>query len=142
MSEENKATSYVRVVFRNNEDYNVIMGRQDSLKSYTYIAEGTVEELQKYQYAVVDAPNGGYKLVLIQSVEELDFSTYKGNYKYVVDFVDDTAYKERIERKKRKDALEKEIRRRLEEKRKNMELELLIGDDIELKTMLNELKSL
>jgi hypothetical protein len=129
---EKKETSYVRVAFADAH-----MG-----KTYTYIAEGTKEEIEKFTHAVVDSPFSGYTLVKIKSVEPLDFSSYTGSYKFIVCVVDDTEYKARLERDKRRVALEKDIRRRVDQKRKEIELATLIGDDEELKAMFEELKSL
>lgn len=110
---------------------------------YTYLAEGSVEELDQFSHAVVLSPrNNDYVVTKVAGVTVLDESTYNGTYKYIVAMFDDQPYKDRLAKVARKAALEKELHKRIAEQSVVKQFETLLGDDVQSKALLEEYKSL
>lgn len=124
-----------------NRSY-VIVRFKNGYQKYTYVAEGNKEELEQFNYAVVDAPSSGYTIVAVDSVENLDMSSYNGQYKHVVAMFSDVPYRANLNARIRKAAIEKELRQRAAERQKTIELEKLLGDDEEAMKLFEEYKNL
>lgn len=110
--------------------------------TYTYIADGSVDELSSFTHAVVNAPGKGFTVVDIVGVAEIDTSSYTGKYKDVVALFSINAYNEKQEREKRKAGLEKELRARVAKKKLEDNFEVLLNGDEEGMKLLKEYKSL
>jgi hypothetical protein len=143
---------YVHVTFTDEQSLNLgvdletgygVSSRRGT-KSYVYLYEGEEDDIIKYrdQLAVVDTPSGGYKLVKITKLEALDVSSYTGTVKRIVALVDTQPYNEAKDRDARREVLEKELRRRAEERQKQKSLEELVGDDPEARKLLDEFNKL
>ena len=113
-----------------------------STKTYTYIAEGTKDELEQFNYAIVDAPSSGYTVVQVEGIENLDLSSYKGEYKHVVATFSDEGYRKQRDSRIRKAAIEKELRQRAAERQKQKEIEELLDGDEEAMKLYEEYKNL
>lgn len=137
---ENKRC-YVHVQFKRDSIGGANADHYDS-KTYVYLAEGTVEENEKYSYAVVVSPHSGLVVVKVNAVTALDESDYNGRCKYIVQFVDMTAHNQRIENEKRRAAIKKELERRMEERSETEKFERLFAGDEDAKALLEELKKL
>ena len=124
--------SYVNVKFRSDKT-----GR-----TYAYVAEGSITDLKDYTHAVVDAPSTGLTVVVIHSITELDESTYDGDYKYVVTLFNTSLYEAIINKQRRKDAIEKELRNRVAKKKLEDNFAKLLEGDEEGMRLLNEYKSI
>lgn len=122
--------SYVRVKFKS------------SSKTYSYFARGSVEELTQYSHAVVDSPTDGLVVTEIVGVDSVDESNYEGSYKFVVALFSLKAYDEIVAIETRKRAIEKELRRRMQQKSFIDQFEKLLGDDDDAAKLLQEYKSL
>lgn len=122
--------SYVKVRFNKTDK-----------KTYTYVTDGAVEELSQFTHAVVESPYGTC-VVEVVGYDTLDVSTYTGEYKEVVTLFNKNKYNETLERSARKQAIEKELRRRVAKKKLEENFAaLLVGDEEGLK-LLEEFKSL
>ena len=108
-------------------------------KVYAYLTEDT--EIKNDDCVVVDSPNGGYKVVRVVSVEETIESVTKAS-KWIVQKVDDTAYKARIEKEKRKAVLELKLARAVEEARKKVDYSELAKLNPEIAKMVEEMNSI
>lgn len=105
---------------------------------YHYLTDiGTIKVGDK---VIVDSPSDGYVTVKVDSVH-LDTQVAKAT-KYIVNTIDDTKYKARIESEKRR----AEIVKKLEKKRKEVEelaiYRWLAEQDDEAASLLNELKGM
>lgn len=130
-----------KMSLNSNRSY-VIVRFKNGYQKYTYVAEGNKEELEQFNYAVVDAPSSGYTIVAVDSVENLDMSSYNGQYKHVVAMFSDVPYRANLNARIRKAAIEKELRQRAAERQKSIELEKLLGDDEEAMKLFEEYKNL
>ncbi len=138
MENENKRSRcYVHVSFKTNDQTN----RYDS-KTYVYLAEGTVEENEKYEYAVVVSPYSGLVVVKVNAVTLLDESDYNGKCKYIVQFVDMTDHDERLAAEKRRAAILKELERIASERSEEERLAKLLAGDANAEKLLAELRTL
>jgi hypothetical protein len=105
---------------------------------YHYLTD--IEGIKVGDKIIVDSPSDGYVAVKVQTVHK---NTHAAKAtKYIVNTIDDTAYKTRLEAEKRK----AEIVKKLEKKRKEVEelavYQWLAMQDSEAASLLNELKSI
>lgn len=108
-------------------------------KVYAYLTED--ESIKNDDAVVVDSPNGGYKVVRVVSVEETVESVTKAS-KWIVQRVDDTEYKERIAKEKRKAVLEVKLAKAVEEARKKVDYNELAKLNPEIAKMVEEMNSI
>jgi hypothetical protein len=111
-------------------------------RTYTYEAQGAIEELEQYTHAVVMSPSDGLVVVTIVKVDTVDDSTYDGEYKQAVCVFDMNQHDAAVSRASRKAAIEKELRRRIAERSKEENYEKLLGNDENAMKLLEEYKSL
>lgn len=123
--------SYVNVRFKKTDK-----------KAYAYIADGAVEELSSFTHAVVDSPYEALTVVEVVSVTALDESTYDGDYKHVITMFNLDYYNDKVSKATRKSALEKELRRRVAQKKLEDNFAVLLNGDEEGMKLLEEFKSL
>ena len=123
--------SYIHVRFRGSDK-----------KTYTYVADGSPDELSHFTHAVVDSPYGALTVVEVMRVSNLDESTYNGTYKHVVTLFDLSTYNEQVNREERKRALEKELRRRVAQRKLEDNFAVLLNGDEEGMKLLEEYKKL
>lgn len=125
-------TKYVFVTFQNNT------------KEYAYLSDDNDIGLDAYAVVVSEYGAGPDKLevVKIQRVEDVDMSTYEGNYKYIVASFSLDEYNKRLDASKRKKAIEKELRRRISERKLVDNFETLLAGDEEAKKLIEEYKGL
>lgn len=121
---------YVNVKFKN------------STRTYAYLYEGDAVDLQGMTNAVVASPSDGLTVVEIVNHAPLDYSTYDGEYKYLVTVFNLDGYNERVNREVRKRTLEKELRRRVASRKLSENFEKLLEGDEEAKKLIEEYKSL
>jgi hypothetical protein len=95
---------YVQGIFQHKS------GREDKQK-YTFLTD--IEKIEVGDYAVVETVNG-YSVIEVVSLEQKNNSGYAPkDLKWVVDVVDMSAYRTRVERKERLDFLEAEMHHRV-----------------------------
>ena len=123
--------SYVHVRFKSSDK-----------KTFVYLADGDVEELKQFTHAVVDSPYSALTIVEVVKFGELDESTYNGEYKDVVAMFNLDYYNEKQDRKLRKMALEKELRRRVAARKLEDNFAELLKNDEEGMKLLEEFKKL
>jgi hypothetical protein len=123
--------TYVRVKFK-----------QTDKQTYTYLADGAVEELADYTHAVVDSPYGGLTVVDVVKFDTLDESSYEGDYKDVITLFDLSKHNNKLAQQARKKALEKELRRRVAQRKLEDNFAALLQGDEEGLKMLEEFKKL
>jgi len=122
--------------------YVVVRFKKTDTKTYTYVADGSVEELAKFTHAVVDSPYGGFTVVEIIKFDTLDESTYNGEYKHVITMFNLDAYNDKLDRLARKAAIEKELRRRVTKRKLEDNFATLLAGDEEAMKLLAEFKKL
>ena len=122
--------------------YVVVRFKKTDAKTYTYVTDGSVEELAKFTHAVVDSPYGALTVVEVIKFDTLDESTYNGTYKEVVTLFNLDAYNRSLENGKRKAAIEKELRRRVAKRKLEDNFATLLADDEEAMKLLAEFKSI
>lgn len=122
--------------------YYVNVKFQNSSRIYAYLWEGDLASVVNMTNAVVVSPGTGLTVVEVVEVGDLDMTKYEGEYKYVVTLFNLKDYNERENRKRRKEALEKELRRRVAARKLSDNFEKLLEGDEEAKKLIEEYKAL
>lgn len=127
---------------KNMRTYVHVRFKPSDKKTYAYIADGDAEELKQFTHAVVDSPYAALTIVDIIKFSALDESTYNGEYKDVVAMFNLDYYNEKQDKRNRKQAIEKELRRRVAARKLEDNFAELLKNDDEGMKLLEEFKKL
>lgn len=116
-------------------------------RTFVYLADLSEEQVAqinsgKVTHAVVNSPKSGLTVVEAVEARKLDMSNYSGDYKFIVQLVDTSAYEAREERAARKAAIVKDLERRKKDKLAAMQFAELLAGDAEAEALLKELEGL
>lgn len=120
--------------------------QQAHSKEYVYIGELTEAEATQINefgaLAVVESPIGGMTIVTAVLASELDYSSYEGQYKSLVQIIDTGPYEVRQQKIERRRALKKHLERLAAEAREALKVEELLAGNEEAQALLSELRDL
>jgi hypothetical protein len=107
-------------------------------KKYHYLTD--LDDLKVGDTVVVDSPTTGYTCVVV--VEVMLHSQSPSATKWVIDVVDDTHHKNRVERMKRKAEIERQLKQAVRRHRELIDYETVAKWSTEAASLLEELKRL
>lgn len=125
-----------------SRSYVEVRFRKEDKKTYIYVVDGEPEALAHFTHAVVDSPYNALTVVEVVRFSTLDESSYNGTYKDIITLFDLSYYDEKLAKKTRKAALEKELRARVAKKKLEDNFAALLVDDEEGQKLLAEFKTL
>lgn len=128
-------TKIVSVKFPHNNSY----GRTVNSKTYAYSTD--VEDIEVGDTVVVESPSSGYTCVKVVGIDDSPVAVSKST-KWVVCKVDDTNYKDRLEREKQKGVLIAKLQKLQKEVMERNQFEELAKLDPEAAKLVEELKNL